>query len=89
MGFTGYVTVCVQFYCVSFHCLSLHVSAYMAIFRCVEYFYFHMSEGFCFDAFFFPFFFQVVTFCTFTFVFFLCCFSSLILLLLAPTWILY
>jgi hypothetical protein len=42
MGSAGYVTVCVQLYCVSFHCLSLHVSAYMAIFLCVE--YFHMSE---------------------------------------------
>jgi hypothetical protein len=40
MGFTGYVSVCVQFYCVGFHCLSLHVSAYMAIFRCVGYFIF-------------------------------------------------
>jgi hypothetical protein len=42
MGFVGYVTVCVQLYCVSFHCLSLQVSAYMAIFRCVGYFYFHV-----------------------------------------------
>jgi hypothetical protein len=50
VGFAGYVTVCVQLYCVSFHCLSLHVSAYMAIFRCAGYFYFHMSEGFCFAA---------------------------------------
>jgi hypothetical protein len=30
----------VQVYCVSFHCLSLHVSAYMAIFKWVGYFYF-------------------------------------------------
>jgi hypothetical protein len=52
MGFAGYVTVCVQLYCVSFHCISLHGSAYMAIFRCVGYFYFHMPEGFCFAAFF-------------------------------------
>jgi hypothetical protein len=44
MGFAGYITVCVQLYCVSCHCLSLHVSAYMAIFRCVEYFYFHMFQ---------------------------------------------
>jgi hypothetical protein len=50
MGFAGYVTVCVQLYCVSFHCLTLHVSAYMTIFRCVGYFYFHMPEGFCFAA---------------------------------------
>jgi hypothetical protein len=49
MGFAGYVTFCVQLYCVSFHCLSLHVSAYMAIFRCVGYFYFHMPAGFCFE----------------------------------------
>jgi hypothetical protein len=52
MGFAGYITVCVQLYCVSFHRLSLHVSAYMAIFKCVGYFYFHMSEGFYFAAFF-------------------------------------
>jgi hypothetical protein len=39
MGFAGYVTVCVQLYCVSCHCLT-HVSAYMAIFKCVEYFTF-------------------------------------------------
>jgi hypothetical protein len=36
---------CVQLYCVSFNCLSLHVSAHMAIFKCVGYFYFHMPEG--------------------------------------------
>jgi hypothetical protein len=78
MGVAGYVTVCVQLYCVIFHCLSLHVLAYMAIFKCVGYFHFHMPEGFCFAAFF-----QVVTLCTFPFVFFLCCFSSLILLFLA------
>jgi hypothetical protein len=34
------VTIYVQLYCVSCHCLTLHVSAYMAIFRCVGYFYF-------------------------------------------------
>jgi hypothetical protein len=34
MGFTGYVSACVQLYYVGFHCLSLHVSAYMAISRC-------------------------------------------------------
>jgi hypothetical protein len=50
MGFAGYVSVCVELYCVSFHCLSLHVSAYMAIFKCVGYLYFHMLEGFCFAA---------------------------------------
>jgi hypothetical protein len=48
MGFVGYVIVCVQLYCVSCHCLTLHVSAYMAIFRCVVCFYFHMPEGICF-----------------------------------------
>jgi hypothetical protein len=52
MGFAGYVSVCVQLCCVGFHYISLHVSAYMAIFRCVGYFYFHMPEGFCFAAFF-------------------------------------
>jgi hypothetical protein len=36
MGFAGYVSVCVQLYYVGFHCLSLHVSAYVAIFKCVE-----------------------------------------------------
>jgi hypothetical protein len=40
MGFAGYVTVFVQLYCVSCHCLTLHVSTYMAIFRCMGYFYF-------------------------------------------------
>jgi hypothetical protein len=44
MGFEGYVTVCMQLYCVSFHCLTLHVSAYMAIFKCVGLFYFHIPE---------------------------------------------
>jgi hypothetical protein len=44
MGFSGYVSVCVQLYCVGFHGLSLHVSAYMANFKCVRYFYFHMSD---------------------------------------------
>jgi hypothetical protein len=44
MGFAGYVTVCMQLYCVSFYRLSLHVSAYMAIFKCVGYFNFHMPE---------------------------------------------
>jgi hypothetical protein len=64
MGIAGYVSVCVQLYCVSFHCLSLHVSAYMAILKCVGYFYFHMLEGF---AFFFNFF-RVVTLCILPFV---------------------
>jgi hypothetical protein len=50
MGFAGYVTVRVQFYCVGCHCLTLHVSAYMAIFRCVGYFLFHMPEGMCLQA---------------------------------------
>jgi hypothetical protein len=52
MSFAGYVNVCVQLYCVSCHCLTLHVFAYMAIFRCVVYFYFHMSEGICIAGFF-------------------------------------
>jgi hypothetical protein len=56
MGFAGYVSICVQLHCVGFHCLSPHVSAYMAIFMCVEYFYFHMPQGFCFAAFFSAFF---------------------------------
>jgi hypothetical protein len=81
MGFAGYVTVCVQLYCASFHCLSLHASAYMAIFKCVGYFYFHMSEEFCFATF-FAFFSRGhtlhVSICVF-----LWCFLSLILLLLA------
>jgi hypothetical protein len=52
MGFAGYISVCVQLYSVGFHCLSLHVSAYMAIFKYVGYFCFHMPEGFSFAAFF-------------------------------------
>jgi hypothetical protein len=47
MGFAGYISVCLQLY-VGFHCLSLHVSVYMAIFKRVGYFYFHMPEGICF-----------------------------------------
>jgi hypothetical protein len=81
MGFAGYVTVCVRLYCVSCHCLTLHVSAYMAIFRCVGYFYFRMPKGICFGGFFFCLFLHVVTLCTFPCLFFLFCFSSLILLL--------
>jgi ABC-type uncharacterized transport system permease subunit len=46
MGFAGYVSVCVQLYCVGFHSLSLHVSVYMAIFKRIGYFYFHIPEGF-------------------------------------------
>jgi hypothetical protein len=61
MGFAGYVTVCVQLYCASCHCLTLHVSAYMAIFRCVGYFYFHTPEGICFADFFVFFFVTIVT----------------------------
>jgi hypothetical protein len=45
MGSASYVIVCMQLYCVSCHCLTLHVSAYMAIFKCVVYFYFYMPEG--------------------------------------------
>jgi hypothetical protein len=65
MGIAGYVTVCLQLYCVSCHCLTLHVSAYMTIFKCVGYFYFHVLEGFSFAAFFLPFF-HVVTLCMFS-----------------------
>jgi hypothetical protein len=36
---------------VSCHCLTLHVSAYMATFKCVGYFYFHIPEGICFAGF--------------------------------------
>jgi hypothetical protein len=39
--FNGYCRLCFRLraalLCFGFHCLSLHVSAYMAIFRCVEY----------------------------------------------------
>jgi hypothetical protein len=59
MGFTGYISVCVLVDCVGFRSFTtLHVSAYMAIFKCVGYFYsyFHMPEGFCFAALFLPFF---------------------------------
>jgi hypothetical protein len=52
MGFAGYVTVCVQLYCVSCHCLTLRISTYMAIFKCVGYFFFHIPEGICFAGFF-------------------------------------
>jgi hypothetical protein len=37
---------------VSVHCLTVHVSAYMAIFKCVGYFYFPIPEEFCFAGFF-------------------------------------
>jgi hypothetical protein len=68
-GFAGYVTVCVQLYCVV--SLTLHVSAYMAIFKCVGYFYFHIPEGLCFASFFFLcLFLRVVTPCTFPLVVF-------------------
>jgi hypothetical protein len=43
MGFAGYISVYAQLYCVGFHCLSLHVSAYMANFRYVGYFYFRTN----------------------------------------------
>jgi hypothetical protein len=48
MGFAGYVTVCVQLYCIV---TVLHVSAYMVIFMCVGYFYFHVPEEICFAGF--------------------------------------
>jgi hypothetical protein len=52
MGIAGYVSIRVQLYCVGFHCLSLHVSAYMAIIKCVGFFYLHVLKGLCFAAFF-------------------------------------
>jgi hypothetical protein len=61
-------------------CFACYVSfsAYMAIFRCVGYFYFHMPEGFCLAAFGSLPFFHVVTHCMFSIcVLFLCCFPSL------------
>jgi hypothetical protein len=45
MSFARYVAVCVQLYSASFHCLTIHVSAYMAIFRCVVYFYLCLKES--------------------------------------------
>jgi hypothetical protein len=50
MGFAGYVAVCVQLYCRCFTVFHLVVTVlhYMAIFRCVEYFYFHIPEGIIF-----------------------------------------
>jgi hypothetical protein len=36
---------------VSCHCFTLHVSAYMAIFRCVECYYSNVLEGICFAGF--------------------------------------
>jgi membrane associated rhomboid family serine protease len=55
MGFAGYVAFCVQLYCVGFHCLTPHVSANMAIFRCVGYFYFHCLKESALLFFFLPF----------------------------------
>jgi hypothetical protein len=37
-------SVCSFIVDVSCHCFTLHVSAYMTIFRCVGYFYFHIPE---------------------------------------------
>jgi hypothetical protein len=42
-----------KLYCVSCRCFRPHVSAYMAIFKCIVHFYFHMPEGICFAGFFF------------------------------------
>jgi Na+/melibiose symporter-like transporter len=59
-----------SFIYVGFHCLSLHISAYMAIFRCVGYFYFHIFKDSASLSFF-----HVVTLCMFSIcVLFLCCF---------------
>jgi hypothetical protein len=40
-------------HCLTFsrHCFTLHVSAYMAIFMCVGYFYFNIPEEICFESF--------------------------------------
>jgi hypothetical protein len=72
-----------MFHCLTFscHCFTLHVSAYMAIFKCVGYFYFHIPEGICFAGF-LPFLARGYTMHV-SICFFLLCFSSLILLLLA------
>jgi hypothetical protein len=52
MGFAGYVAAACSFIVdVSCHCFRLHVSAYMAIFRRVGYFYFYIPEGICFAGF--------------------------------------
>jgi hypothetical protein len=42
-----------MFHCLTFscRCFTLHVSAYMAIFKCVGRFYFHIPEGNCFAGF--------------------------------------
>jgi lipoprotein signal peptidase len=74
MSFASYVAVCVQLYCVICHCLTLHVSAYMAIFKCVVYFYFHMSEGICFAGFPPPPFFSHVVTLHVSICVLLCCF---------------
>jgi hypothetical protein len=65
-----------------YHCLTRYVSAYMAIFKCVGYFYFHIPEGICLAGFFLSFLARGYTlhFSTCVFLF---CFSSLILLFLA------
>jgi hypothetical protein len=77
----------------SCHCFTLHVSTYMAIFKCVGYFYFHIPKR-IFTGFFsrtFPsvrwvkyevLLFMLFLHCYSIYVFYLC-FSSLILLFLA------
>jgi hypothetical protein len=46
MGIAAYVpSACSFIVDVTCHCLTLHLSAYMAIFMCVGYFYFHIPEG--------------------------------------------
>jgi hypothetical protein len=48
----GYTMHFLMFSC---RCSTLHVSAYMAIFRCVGFFFFYIPEGICFAVFFLPF----------------------------------
>jgi hypothetical protein len=53
-GFVGYVAVCMQLIVeVSCHCFTLHVSAYMAIFSCVGYYYSRNSRRNLLPLFFF------------------------------------
>jgi hypothetical protein len=59
MGIADYVSFCMQLYCVGFHCLTtcFGLHGHLQVWRI---FYFRMLEGFCFTAFFLPFF-HVVT----------------------------
>jgi hypothetical protein len=81
-GFNGFCRLCYRLRAALLccHCLTLHVSAYMTIFRCVAYFYFHIPEGLCFAGF-LSFLARGYTLHVSSCVF-LFCFSSLILLFL-------